>query len=145
MNVFLLDVNVMVSLLWPDHEFHTRAQRWFTRNAEQGWATCVITQAGFVRVVSNRAFSGRAVPPQDALEVLRGSLQHPGHRFWKEDLGVTEALAQFGRRLMGHQQITDAYLLALAMHKKGRLATFDTSLSSLLPDTATAKAHLEVL
>jgi uncharacterized protein len=135
---FLLDVNVLIALLWPPHEAHARAQRWFARNADQGWATCAMTQAGFVRIVSNPAFSRRVVSPRDALEVLQGSLQHRAHRFWTEDIGVTEALAPIGRRLLGHQQITDAYLLGLAIHKKGRLATLDASLAVLLPPNATS-------
>jgi len=141
----LLDVNVLIALLWPAHESHARAQRWFAQHGQHSWATCLMTQAGFVRITSNPAFSGRAVSPRDALQVLRGSLQHPGHHFWTDDISATEALTQFGRRLMGHQQITDAYLVALAIHKKGRVATFDTSLISLLPDSAAAKAHLIVL
>lgn len=145
MSGFLLDVNVLIALLWPPHEAHARAQRWFARNAHQGWATCAMTQAGFVRIVSNPAFSRRAVSPRDALEVLSGSLQHPAHRFWTEDLEVTAALAHFGRRLLGHQQVTDAYLLGLAIHKKGRLATLDTSLSSLLPGQSAAKARIALL
>jgi toxin-antitoxin system PIN domain toxin len=132
---FLLDVNVLIALLWPPHEAHARAQRWFAQNAGQGWATCAMTQAGFVRIVSNPAFSQRVVSPRDALEVLRGSLQHRAHRFWTDDIGFEEAVTQFGRRLNGHQQITDAYLLGLAMHKKGRLATLDKSVATLLPAT----------
>jgi len=141
----LLDVNVLIALLWPPHEAHARAQRWFAQNARHGWATCAMTQAGFVRIVSNPIFSRRAVSPRDALEVLSGSLQHPAHHFWTEDIGVTEALAHFGRRLLGHQQITDAYLLGLAIQKKGRLATLDTSLSSLLSDQSTARSRLVLL
>src|SRR5271157_3046953 len=101
-----------------------------------------MTQASFVRIVSNPVFSRRVVSPRDALEVLSGSLQHPAHRFWSEDVGVMEALAHFGRRLIGHQQITDAYLLGLAIHKKGRLATLDASLSSLLPEESAARRHV---
>jgi len=142
---FLLDVNVLIALLWPPHEAHARAQRWFAHNADQGWATCALTQAGFVRIVSNPAFSRRAVTPGDALEVLRGSLQHPAHQFWTEDIGVNEAVTQFGRRLLGHQQITDAYLLGLAIHKKGRLVTLDASLPSLLPEQSAAKTRLVLL
>jgi predicted nucleic acid-binding protein len=104
-----------------------------------------MTQAGFVRIVSNPIFSRRAVSPRDAVEVLSGSLQHPAHHFWTEDIGVTEALAHFGRRLLGHQQITDAYLLGLAIQKKGRLATLDASLSSLLSDQSTARSRLILL
>jgi len=141
----LLDVNVLIALLWPPHEAHARAQRWFAQNARHGWATCAMTQAGFVRIVSNPIFSRRAVSPRDALEVLSGSLQHPAHHFWTEDIGVTEALAHFGRRLLGHQQITDAYLLGLAIQKKGRLATLDASLSSLLLDQSAARSRLVLL
>ena len=141
----LLDVNVLIALLWPPHEAHARAQHWFAQNARHGWATCAMTQAGFVRIVSNPIFSRRAVSPRDALEVLSGSLQHPAHHFWTEDIGVTEALAHFGRRLLGHQQITDAYLLGLAIQKKGRLATLDASLSSLLSDQTIARSRLVLL
>jgi len=141
----LLDVNVLIALLWPPHEAHARAQRWFAQNARHGWATCAMTQAGFVRIVSNPVFSRRSVSPRDALEVLSGSLQHPAHHFWTEDIGVTEALAHFGRRLLGHQQITDAYLLGLAIQKKGKLATLDASLSSLLSDQTTARSRLVLL
>jgi len=58
-NGCLLDVNVLIALLWPPHEAHARTQRWFATNADQGWATCAMTQAGFVRIVSNPAFSRR--------------------------------------------------------------------------------------
>ena len=104
-----------------------------------------MTQAGFVRIVSNPVFSRHAVSPRDALEVLSGSLQHPAHRFWTEDIGVAEALAHIGRRLLGHQQITDTYLLGLAIQKKGRLATLDASLSSLLPEQSAARTRLVLL
>ena len=82
--------------------------------------------------------------PRDALDVLSGSLRHPAHRFWTEDIAVADALAVFGPRLLGHQQITDAYLLGLAIHKKGRLATFDSSVSSLLPDAERRKIPARV-
>jgi len=141
---FLLDVNVLIALLWPPHEAHARAQRWFAKNAGQGWATCAMSQAGFVRIVSNPAFSQRVVSPRDALEVLQGSVQHRAHRFWTEEIGVTEAVARFGGRLIGHQQVTDAYLLGLAIHKKGRLATLDASLAGLLA-SATASERAAVV
>jgi len=141
----LLDVNVLIALLWPPHEAHARAQRWFAQNARQGWATCAMTQAGFVRIVSNPIFSRRAVSPRDALDVLSGSLQHPAHHFWAEDIGVTEALAHFGRRLLGDQHVTDAYLLGLAIRKKGRLATLDASISSLRPEQSAARNRLVLL
>jgi toxin-antitoxin system PIN domain toxin len=138
----LLDVNLLIALLWPAHEAHNRAQRWFARNSGQGWATCAMTQAGFVRILSNPAFSRRVISPHDALDVLEGSLQHSAHRFWTEDIAVREAVAHVGRRLVGHQQITGAYLLGLAIHKKGRLATLDTSIMSLLPEQSVARTRV---
>ena len=140
--ICLLDVNVLIALLWPPHEAHDRAQRWFAQNARHGWATSAITQSGFVRIVSNPAFSRRGVSARDALAVLTGSLQHPSHHFWSEDIGLTEALVHVGRRPLGHQQITDAYLIGLTVHKKGRLATLDGSLPSLVSEDTGAKARV---
>lgn len=128
----LLDVNVLVALQWPDHKFHESVQAWFGKNARKGWATCPITQSGFVRIVSSPAFSQRAVSPPDALRVLELTLRHPAHRFWPDDLLLSDALGMFSKRLVGHQQVTDAYLLALAIRKKGRLATLDRSIVELL-------------
>jgi toxin-antitoxin system PIN domain toxin len=145
MTAFLLDVNVLIALLWPPHEDHARAQRWFAQNADQGWATCAMTQAGFVRIVSNPAFSQRPVSPRDALDVLHGSLRHPTHRFWTGDIGIAEAVSAFGRRLNGHRQVTDAYLLGLAIHKMGRLATLDGSIGSLLADRDAIRDKLVLL
>ena len=138
----LLDVNLLIALFWSAHEAHRKAQRWFAQNAQHGWATCVTTQAAFVRIVSNPVFSRRGVSPRDALAVLGSSLEHPAHRFWTEDIDVPEALAICLPRLIGHQQVTDAYLLGLAIHKKGRLATLDASLSSLLPEESAAHRHV---
>jgi len=132
----LLDVNVLIALLWPEHEFHVRAQRWFGEYAGQGggWATCPTTQIGFVRIVSNPAFSRRGVSARDALGVLRASLGHPAHHFWTEDIGIAQAFAYLEKKIVGHQHVTDAYLLGLAIHKKGKLASFDEGMRSLLPE-----------
>lgn len=128
----LLDVNLLIALLWPQHEAHVKAQRWFGENADYGWATCPITQVGFIRIVSNPAFSRHSLSPKDALGILVASLEHRAHRFWAEDIGVLEAFTASAQRLVGHHQVTDAYLLGLALHKKGKLATFDASLPELL-------------
>jgi toxin-antitoxin system PIN domain toxin len=134
-NSVLLDVNVLIALLWPEHEFHVRAQRWFGEHAGQaGWATCPTTQIGFVRVLSNPAFSRRSVSARDALGVLRASLGHPAHHFWTEDIGIAQAVAYLEKKIVGHQQVTDAYLLGLAIHKRGKLASFDEGIRSLLPE-----------
>jgi toxin-antitoxin system PIN domain toxin len=130
----LLDVNALLALIWPEHEFHSQANAWFQRNARQGWATCPITQSGFVRLVSSGSISKNALKIGDALRLLDLNLAHPNHEFWPEEIGLTEAIGRFGKRLHGYRQITDAYLLGLAMHRKGKLATFDRSIAALLPE-----------
>jgi toxin-antitoxin system PIN domain toxin len=132
MTAFLLDVNVLIALAWPGHEAHERVQVWFARNASAGWATCPFTQSAFVRILSNPAFSPHAVSPQDALRGLTISLKHPAHIFWPADVGFGDAVRPFQNRLVGYKQVTDAYLLGLALLKRGKLATLDESLGTLL-------------
>ena len=132
MTAFLLDVNVLVALAWPGHEDHERVQTWFARNADTGWATCPFTESAFVRIVSNPAFSPRAVSLQDALRGLEISLKHPAHRFWAADIPFGDAVRRLQNRLVGHKQVTDAYLLGLAVHKRGKLVTLDRNLGAFL-------------
>jgi toxin-antitoxin system PIN domain toxin len=121
----LLDVNILTALLWPAHEHHSRAHRWFGRRGDAGWATCSLTQLGFVRIVSNPAFSSDALSPAAAVELLAMNLSHGAHEFWTESLPVPTALRGMETGLQGYKQITDAYLLALASRRNGLLATFD--------------------
>jgi hypothetical protein len=134
MTAALLDVNVLIALLWPAHEGHQRAQNWFARNASAGWATCPCTQAAFVRIVSNPAFSRDAVTPAEAVNLLDANVRHKTHQFWADEIDFVTAVWPLVGRLNGHQQVTDAYLLGLAKHKKGKLATMDRAVTELLPD-----------
>ncbi len=128
---WLLDTNLLVALLWPAHEFHEAAQIWFAKNQRAGWATCPLTQSGFVRVISNPTFSRDAVSPAEASERLSVNLGSARHRFISASIPFAEAVAPFADRLRGHQQVTDVYLLGLAVHHGIRLATFDRALSAL--------------
>ncbi|MGA7522738.1 MAG: TA system VapC family ribonuclease toxin [Acidobacteriaceae bacterium] len=140
MAVTLLDVNVLCGLLSENFAGHVEAQEWFALNSRHGWATCPFTQAGFVRLMTHPSASASPISAAQALEVLAENLQHPRHEFWPDDLGVAEALARWRSHLKGHQQITDAYLLALSLHHKGRLVTFDRGLIAF---ASTARvAHL---
>ncbi len=141
----LLDVNVLVALMWPTHEFHHRVQEWFARRASHGWATCPFTEAGFVRIVANPAFSPDALTPQEALALLRANLRPPHHHFWSEDISFSDAVDPFRNMLLGHQQVSDAYLLGLAIYKKGKLITLDRSVSGLLPPGSPERLRLEVI
>lgn len=141
MKGYLLDTNLLIALLWPSHEKHEPALKWFSRHRARGWATCPITQAGFVRIVSNPAFSRDAVQPREALQVLNANTAAEDHTFWADDLPVAESVAFTGIRLMGHQQVTDAYLLGLAIRRSGVLATLDQRIAALTePKSAERKA-----
>lgn len=145
MSAFLLDVNVLVALFWPAHQWHIVTQRWFARKAGLGWATCPFTQAGFVRLITNAAMSGGGLSPQDGLRILEDRLRHPHHRFWRDDISFLAAIAPFRGRLTGHRQVTDAYLLGLAIHHRGKLATLDRGVLSLLPDESRHREHVEFI
>jgi toxin-antitoxin system PIN domain toxin len=123
--VFLLDANVLIALAWPEHEFHEKAGRWFAGHSRNGWASCPFTQSAFVRILCNPAFSADALTPANALRVLESNLDSPTHHFWPDSISVPEALKKVEGRLTGHRQTTGAYLLGLAMHHRGKLATLD--------------------
>jgi len=143
--VALLDVNALIALFWSSHNFHPRMQGWFAANSGSGWATCAFTEAGFVRVVSNPMFSPRAVSPVEAIELLEGAVQHAGHRFWEDEVSVADATRSIRAHLIGHQQVTDAYLLGLAIHKEGKLVTFDRSIAALVPGHGGGASYLEII
>ena len=145
MTAYLLDTNVLIALLWPSHERHEVAMKWFARHRAKGWATCPFTQAGFVRIVSNPAFSRDAVQPRDAAQVLLANTAARDHVFWDDDLPFAKAVAFAGVRLMGHQQVTDAYLLGLAVHHGGMLATLDRRVSALTEPKGAERKALEVV
>ena len=128
MKTALLDVNLLIALLWPAHEHHQAAHRWFDAWGSTQWATCPLTELGFVRIVANPAFSRDALEPEGALVLLQQNLEHPGHAFWADYLSVRDAVGAPQARLRGARQVTDAYLLGLAHEHGGVLATLDTGL-----------------
>jgi uncharacterized protein len=130
---FLLDVNVLLALLWPTHQFHDVVRTWFRDHGSRHWATCPLTQNGFVRLASNPAITRDALSISESLLLLQANLAHPGHIFWPDDLGLAEALARSNARLQGYRQLTDGYLLGLAIHHKGQVVTLDGGMASILP------------
>jgi uncharacterized protein len=141
----LLDVNVLVTLLWHPHAFHQAAMKWFSNNGKHGWATCSLTQAGFVRVVSNPAIDAAAPMPAKALGLLKASTQsNPYHEFWADTVPLTSIGDDLRNRIHGHNQITDAYLLAMAIHRNATLVTFDSRMQALAPK-GSAEHHALVI
>jgi uncharacterized protein len=143
--VFLLDVNVLIAMAWPTHRAHEKVKEWLRHHASEAWATCPLTQTAFVRILSNPVFSPHALAPSDAVTLLQAYLGHPAHKFWADDLSFVQALEPLTSRLSGHQQVTDAYLLGLAVRKKGKFATMDRAIVSLLPEKGRAGEFIELV
>jgi len=143
MKGYLLDTNLLIAMFWPSHQRHEQAVKWFTRHRAKGWATCPLTQGGFVRIVSNPAFSRDAVQPREAIHVLSANTAAEDHEFWPDELPFAEAVLFAGVRLMGHQQVTDAYLLGLAIRRGGVLATLDERIGMLMAPKSAEKKALE--
>jgi hypothetical protein len=144
MSVGLLDVNVLIALAWPSHVHHRRAHAWFSANQSAGWATCPLTQCAFVRVSSNPKIIPEAVAPRAVLALLQEIVALDHHVFWPDDLPFPhEAIPT--ELLVSHRQITDAYLLGLAIRNKGKLITFDHGLAALLPPGSPHGGALEIL
>jgi toxin-antitoxin system PIN domain toxin len=138
----LLDLNILLALLWPAHEHHEAAHRWSEARRNRRWATCAITELGLIRLITNPSISRDALSPADALVLLSSNLAHEHHEFWIEDLSVAEALDAVPRKLQGNKQVTDAYLLALANHHHGVLATFDRAIETLAAGWGTSALEM---
>jgi hypothetical protein len=143
--VALLDVNALIALLWEEHPFHKRCAEWLAAEASAGWATCPITEAGCIRLLSNPAFTANPPSVLSALRVLQAATESgTNHRFWKDDMPLSALSARWTRGL-SHKQVTDAYLLALAIHHKGCLVTFDKKIMSLAGDGNMERDALVIL
>ena len=143
--ISLLDVNVLVALAWPNHVHHEAAHRWFRQAVSDGWATCPLTQTGFVRVSSNDRILPGARQPAEAIALLEKITLVPGHVFWSDDISLCSSKFVFRERLTGYRQVVDAHLLALALTRGGRLATFDRGVTEIVPDPASAGRALCVI
>jgi uncharacterized protein len=141
---YLLDVNALIALGWPAHEHHERMIRWFKAHARYGWATSALTQAAFVRIISQPAFSGRALGVNEIAEALLRNTAHPRHRFLSLDFGIEQVLGSCTGGVRGHRQITDAWLLTLAMRHRVKLVTFDSGIAQLLATVEEREQHLHL-
>jgi toxin-antitoxin system PIN domain toxin len=124
----LLDGNVLIALVAPTHVHHEAAHRWRAGAGSGDFATCPVTQGTLVRLAVQQGATTGA-----ALSALATVSAHPGHQFWADDVSY---LAIDLTRVIGHRQVTDAYLAGLARSHAGRLATFDAGLAATHPDVA---------
>jgi toxin-antitoxin system PIN domain toxin len=139
---FLLDVNVVIALIDAAHNFHDSAHQWFSAHRHLRWATCPLTENGVLRILGNpgyRNYSGSQLMVVDALSDL---CSLPGHEFWPDDISMLDEEKIDLSRLLTSGQVTDSYLLALAIAHGGQLATFDRRLSANVVRNGASGIHL---
>jgi toxin-antitoxin system PIN domain toxin len=139
----LLDVNVLVALLDADHSLHPRATQWLENHARDGWASCPITENGCVRIMSHPGYPN-ALPVRAVMERLAEAGDSSFHEFWADDVSLLDAEVADSARIHGPRQITDVYLLALAVRHGGRFVTLDASVAQDAVVGA-EKSHVVVL
>jgi hypothetical protein len=120
----LLDINVLIAALDAGHAHHDRAREWLGAEGVHGWASCPLTQNGCVRIMSQPAYPS-ALRPGEVIARLREATRHPSHAFWKDDVSLLDDGVVDSSRVLGPRQVTDLYLLALAVRHGGRLVSFD--------------------
>jgi hypothetical protein len=120
----LLDINVLIALLDEDHVHHGRARAWLAERRTMGWASCPLTQSGCIRIMSQPGYPN-ALPISDVMERLGRATAHRSHELWPADISLLDSALVDGSRIHGPRQVTDVYLLALALKHGGCFATFD--------------------
>ena len=124
----LLDVNVLIALLDVDHSLHVRARNWFAASGGRDWASCPLTQNGCVRIMSHAGYP-QCLPVPAVMERLAEATAAPRHEFWPDDLSLLDPKVADASRIHGPRQLTDLYLLALAVRRDARFVTFDRSIA----------------
>ena len=133
MKLFLLDANVLLALAWPHHPFHQRAIARLARRERRRWATCLLTQAAFVRLSSNPAVIPGAKTPAEAGAMLGRLIDDPDHVFLAAKSKQFARLQELLARCHGHNQVNDAFLIWLALSHGASVVTFDAPLRHLAP------------
>jgi uncharacterized protein len=121
----LLDVNLLIALFEPDHPHHEVAHDWFADNHQNGWATCALTQNGFVRILANPRQGVALNRAGDLLTHLAQFCASKHHVFWHDSVSLTNKKLFNPFLIRGYRQVSDIYLLGLAKKMGGCLATFD--------------------
>jgi hypothetical protein len=127
----LLDVNVLIALLEPGHDFFQKAQNWFGSSGKDNWGVCPLTEIGFVRITTNQSFYPGPRTHEEATSILAELANRPGYRHWPLTESWAALTAPFAVRISGHQQVTDAYLLGMVIKENAVLVTFDRGLKYL--------------
>ena len=139
----LLDVNVLIALLDMDHAHHRTARKWLGAEIDSGWASCPLTENGCIRIMSQPKYPN-PVQTGEVIKRLTDAAATPYHEFWPDSLSILDETTVDKTRIHGPKQVTDVYLLALAIKRGGRFVTFDGAvpLSAVL---GAEKEHLTVI
>ena len=126
---YLLDVNVLIALIDPAQVSHETAHRWFASVGAKDWATCPIVENGVMRIVGNPKYPNSPGSPAAVAPLLRQMRTLSGHVLWSDSLSLVGSDFVDVQKIATPAQVTDVYLLALAVSKGGRLATFDRGIA----------------
>jgi uncharacterized protein len=124
----LFDISILLALLDQDHIHHERARSWWARQRHHGWASCPLSQNGFVRIISQKTYA-RSKPIGEAFAMMQRATTRPDHQFWPDDLSLLDTTLIDHSRALSPRHLTDVYLLALAVKHGGRLVTLDTGIA----------------
>lgn len=128
------DINVLLALAWSNHPHHDAAHDWFARESAGGWATCLLTQTGFLRLSLNPQIVGVPVDCQAAVNLLENLVSHPDHQYIQGLPTLTASpFDQLVPQIVGYRQVSDATLLHVARFHGLKLVTFDQPIASICP------------
>lgn len=144
MAVALLDVNMLLALFHEGHVHHEVAHDWFVDHCELGWASCPMTENGLIRILGSPARVKEHLPLHDVRDLLKTFCEHSAHQFWPDDISLRDTDRFNVEAIRGHQQVTDVFLLGLAVKHGGRFVTLDQRVPLGAVKGAT-RASLEVI
>ena len=136
-------MNVLIALIDSSHEAHSAAHDWFSSHGHGAWATSPLTENGLVRIISHSRYPNPVASTGAAVELLRTLRRHPGHHFWPDDISLADGGVLDAVRPVSSGQLTDAYLLALAIKHDAVLVTFDRRIAAIAG--AERSAFLQIL
>jgi toxin-antitoxin system PIN domain toxin len=139
---FLLDVNVLIALIDPSHVGHDDAHHWFSATGAQSWATCPLTENGVIRIIGHPKYPNSPGSPAAVVPIFARLRALPGHVFWQDNISLVASDLVDVEQIVTPHQVTDSYLLALAVVHGGTLATFDRRLSAKTVRRGRAALHV---
>ena len=128
MTCYLLDVNVLIALIDPEHVHHELAHGWFESVGKANWATCPLTENGVLRILGSPKYPNSPGSPAKVAQIVMELRGLAGHVFWSDSISLVGYHPVRPERLLSAGQITDTYLLALALANGGKLASLDRRL-----------------